>query len=97
MGSGPRARDGSRVAVEYAGWLPDGTQFDARMPPEDPIEFTIGEHRVIRGWEEGIEGMREGGQRQLVVPPGLGYGDAPVGRIPGGSTLVFLVHVVAVR
>lgn len=97
VGTGTEARRGARVRVHYAGWLPDGTQIDARVPPDEPLEFRLGEREVIRGWDEGIAGMRVGGQRQLVVPPELGYGARRTGPIPPGSYLVFLIDLEGVR
>lgn len=96
-GTGEEARRGARVRVHYAGWLADGTQIDARVPPDQPLEFRLGEREVIRGWDEGIAGMRVGGQRQLVVPPDLGYGARRTGPIPPGSYLVFLIELEGVR
>lgn len=97
VGEGPRARRGQRVAVHYAGFLPDGTQVDALAPPSAPLEFTVGEGTVIRGWESGVVGMRPGGQRQLVVPPAQGYGSRRVGAIPPNATLVFVIKLVSAR
>lgn len=92
-GEGEPVSPGDRVAVHYVGWLPDGTQVDARVPPQEPLEFRVGAGQVIRGWEEGVVGMRPGGQRQLVVPPHLGYGRADTGAVPPNTTLVFLLEL----
>lgn len=97
VGAGPEVRRGQRVAVHYAGFLPDGTQIDAAAPPGPPVEFVIGAGQVIRGWESGIVGMRVGGQRQLVIPPSEGYRGQRVGRVPPHSTLVFVIKLVSVR
>lgn len=97
LGDGPAARRGDIVGVRYAGWLPDGTTVDAVVPPSAPREFRLGAGEVIRGWDQGVLGMRVGGQRQIVVPPALGYGRRQVGSIPPGSTLVFLVELVSAR
>lgn len=96
-GEGPSVRRGDRVAVRYVGWLPDGTMFDAIVPPSTPREFRLGDRDVIRGWESGIVGMKAGGQRQIIVPPSLGYGGRRVDDIPPNSTLVFLVELVSAR
>lgn len=96
-GSGAQAKPGNVVSVFYTGWLPNGAPFDSTRPPEAPIRFTLGEGRVIRGWERGVTGMRVGGQRQLVIPPSLGYGNQAVGSVPPRSTLVFTIEVVDVR
>jgi FKBP-type peptidyl-prolyl cis-trans isomerase len=96
-GEGPSVRRGDRVTVRYVGWLPDGTLFDAIVPPSTPREFRLGDGEVIRGWESGMVGMKAGGQRQIVVPPAQGYGGRRVGNIPPNSTLVFLVELVSAR
>jgi FKBP-type peptidyl-prolyl cis-trans isomerase FkpA len=96
-GEGPSVVRGDRVTVRYVGWLPDGTVFDAIVPPSTPREFRLGDREVIRGWESGLLGMKAGGQRQLVVPPDQGYGARREGNIPPNSTLVFLVELVSVR
>jgi FKBP-type peptidyl-prolyl cis-trans isomerase len=75
----------------------DATEFDASWDRGEPFEFTLGEQEVIAGWDEGIVGMCEGGRRQLVIPPQLGYGDQGAGGvIPGGATLVFVVDLVEI-
>lgn len=96
-GEGIAARRGDLVGVRYVGWLPDGTMIDAVVPPAAPREFRLGSGDVIRGWDQGVLGMRVGGQRQIVVPPALGYGRRQVAGIPPGSTLVFLVELVSAR
>jgi FKBP-type peptidyl-prolyl cis-trans isomerase FkpA len=98
LGEGREARAGDRVAVHYAGWLPDGNLFDSTVPPTDPVRFTIGRGEVIRGWEEGVVGMRAGGARRLVVPPNLAYGSRGLpGAIPRNATLVFQIELVEVE
>jgi FKBP-type peptidyl-prolyl cis-trans isomerase FkpA len=97
IGTGPQATRGTRVAMHYAGFLPDGTQVDSNTPPMAPFNFVIGEGKVIRGWDEGILGMRAGGQRQLVIPPSAGYGGSRVGTVPPNATLVFVVKLVSAR
>ena len=96
-GGGRAVGRGDEVAVRYATWLPDGTTMDANVAPAAPREFRLGARQVIRGWDQGVAGMRVGGQRQLVVPPSLGYGSRQVGNIPPNATLVFLVEVVSAR
>lgn len=96
-GEGPSVRRGDHVSVRYVGWLPDGTMFDAVVPPSTPREFRLGDGDVIRGWESGLVGMKAGGQRQIVVPPSLGYGGRRIDNIPANSTLVFLVELVSSR
>jgi FKBP-type peptidyl-prolyl cis-trans isomerase len=94
MGNGPMAEQGTPVVVNYTGWLTDGTKFDSSYDPgRQPLPFTIGAGMVIRGWDEGVKGMRVGGKRRLTIPPDLAYGERgypPV--IPGNSTLVFEVE-----
>ncbi|WP_420127909.1 FKBP-type peptidyl-prolyl cis-trans isomerase [Longimicrobium sp.] len=96
-GDGPLVRYGRRVAVHYTGYLSDGTQIEQLAPSSPPAQFTVGERAVIRGWEEGIIGMRPGGERQIVIPPSKGYGARQVGRVPPNSTLVFVIRMVWVR
>jgi hypothetical protein len=91
-GAGTPAEPGRRLDVYYQGWLPNGTRFDARRPPADPFSFVLGAGMVIDGWDLGVEGMRPGGVRLLVIPPSLGYGDTPNGPIPANSVLVFEVE-----
>jgi FKBP-type peptidyl-prolyl cis-trans isomerase len=98
IGEGDLAEPGNRVRVHYTGRLVDGTQFDSSIDRGQPFEFTLGGGGVIQGWEEGIAGMREGGQRILTIPPDLGYGEdgrPPV--IPGNATLIFEVELVEVN
>ena len=91
------AWSGMHPSVYYTGWLANGTQFDARQPPQDPFTFTLGVGQVIAGWDEGIVGMRVGGKRQLIIPPALGYGEIQVGPIPSNSILVFTVELVGLQ
>jgi FKBP-type peptidyl-prolyl cis-trans isomerase FkpA len=96
-GQGAAARPGDRVAVHYVGWLPDGTQVEGLAPPSDPLVFRLGERAVIRGWDIGVDGMRPGGQRMLVVPAHLGYGARQVDNVPPDSVLIFLIELVGIR
>jgi FKBP-type peptidyl-prolyl cis-trans isomerase len=97
VGDGPEARAGQTVSVHYTGTLTDGTKFDSSRDRGQPFQFPLGGGRVIRGWDEGVEGMKVGGRRRLVIPPDLGYGPRPVGPIPANSTLVFDVELLGVR
>ena len=97
VGTGAQAKPGNIVSVYYTGWLPNGIVIDTTQRPAAPLQFTLGEGRVIQGWDRGITGMRVGGRRQLVIPPALGYGNRPRGQIPPRSTLVFTIELVAVR
>ena len=94
-GEGARADSGDIVVVHYTGWLPQGREFDSSRGDE-PFEVAIGYGRVIQGWDQGIVGMKVGGQRRLVIPPALGYGERGSGPIPGNSTLVFDVELLDV-
>jgi FKBP-type peptidyl-prolyl cis-trans isomerase len=99
VGNGPMAEEGTPVVVNYTGWLTDGTKFDSSYEPgRQPLPFTIGAGMVIRGWDEGVKGMRVGGKRKLTIPPDLAYGERgypPV--IPANSTLVFEVEFLSVK
>jgi FKBP-type peptidyl-prolyl cis-trans isomerase len=97
VGTGLEATNGKVVSVHYTGWLPSGERFDTSRDDDRPFSFTLGAGRVIEGWEEGLQGMRVGGQRRLVIPSWLAYGDEGVGQIPPNSVLVFDVELTAVR
>jgi FKBP-type peptidyl-prolyl cis-trans isomerase FkpA len=92
VGEGPEAQAGDLIRVGYTGWLPDGRIFDSR-PSSAPVEFPLS--GLIGGWQEGVPGMRPGGERLLVIPPALGYGEWGSGSIPPRSTIIFSVHLVA--
>jgi FKBP-type peptidyl-prolyl cis-trans isomerase FkpA len=96
-GTGAVAEAGRSVVVHYTGWLPDGTLFDSSHDHGQPFQVEIGRGHVIRGWDEGIPGMREGGTRRLVIPHGMAYGAGGMGPIPPRSTLVFDVELLQVR
>jgi len=99
IGTGVEATSGKQVAVHYVGKLVNGKEFDNSYKRGDPITFTLGSGQVIKGWDIGIEGMKVGGQRHLLIPPDLAYGDNPrdPSVIPPGSTLIFDVQLVDVR
>jgi FKBP-type peptidyl-prolyl cis-trans isomerase len=103
-GTGAEARQGRRVSVHYTGWLyhptkPDhkGRKFDSSRDRNQPYDLTIGAGEVIPGWEQGLVGMKAGGQRRLVIPPGLAYGSSGQGDIPPDATLVFDLELVSVQ
>jgi FKBP-type peptidyl-prolyl cis-trans isomerase len=97
VGTGAVAVAGKRVTAHYVGTLLDGTKFDSSRDRGRPFSFTLGAGEVIRGWDEGVVGMREGGIRKLTVPPHMGYGDRAAGRIPPNSTLVFEIELIKVE
>jgi FKBP-type peptidyl-prolyl cis-trans isomerase len=97
-GTGPAAKDGDFVRVEYTGWLKDGTRFDSSKDHADPLEFQLGAGKVIKGWDQGVKGMKVGGKRKLYIPPSLGYGKRGYGKaIPPDADLVFEVELVKIR
>jgi len=97
-GSGETADVGETVVVHYTGWLMDGTKFDSSVDRGTPFSFTLGERRVIPGWEKGVEGMQVGGKRELIIPPDLAYGSKGAGGvIPPDATLKFEIELLEVK
>ena len=99
VGNGEVAKEGSHVRVHYTGWLTNGKKFDSSVDAGTPFDFTIGNGEVIKGWEEGVAGMKVGGKRQLRIPPALGYGaeGTPGGPIPANANLIFDVQLLQVQ
>jgi hypothetical protein len=98
VGTGETAAAGKKVSVHYTGTLESGEKFDSSHDRGQPYEFTLGRGTVIKGWDEGISGMKVGGKRKLIIPPRLGYG--PAGqppKIPGNATLLFEVELLDVK
>lgn len=97
-GTGAEAKKGDTVTVHYTGTLENGTKFDSSVDRGQPFPFTLGENRVIQGWELGVLGMKVGEKRKLTIPPELGYGNQAVGGvIPANSTLIFEVELLGIN
>jgi len=97
VGTGDEAKNGDHVRVHYTGWFTSGKKFDSSVDAHQPYEFTIGKGEVIKGWDEGVAGMKVGGKRQLRIPPELAYGEAGYKSIiPPNATLIFDVQLLAV-
>jgi peptidylprolyl isomerase len=98
QGDGAVARAGDEVTVQYVGVdYRSGEQFDASWDRGEPFTFPLGAGEVIQGWDQGVQGMKVGGRRELIVPPKLGYGSQPVGPIAPNSTLIFVVDLISVN
>ncbi|WP_408666088.1 FKBP-type peptidyl-prolyl cis-trans isomerase [Jatrophihabitans sp.] len=98
-GDGPVAQAGQQAIVHYVGVAySTGEEFDASYNRNSPFSFGLGEGRVIAGWDQGVQGMKVGGRRELIIPPHLGYGDRGAGgAIKGGETLIFVVDLLELR
>ncbi|PIT92590.1 MAG: peptidylprolyl isomerase [Candidatus Harrisonbacteria bacterium CG10_big_fil_rev_8_21_14_0_10_42_17] len=97
-GTGEGAKNGDVVSVHYTGTLVDGTKFDSSLDRGTPFQFTLGTGTVIKGWDQGILGLKVGGKRKLTIPPELGYGANGLGAIiPPNATLIFDVELIAIN
>ena len=97
-GTGPVAAKGQSVTVHYTGWLENGKKFDSSVDRGQPFSFPLGAGRVIKGWDEGVKGMKVGGKRKLTIPSKLGYGAQGAGGvIPPNATLIFDVELLGLR
>jgi FKBP-type peptidyl-prolyl cis-trans isomerase FkpA len=97
VGTGATARAGQNVTVHYTGWLENGKKFDSSVDRGQPFSFPLGAGRVIKGWDEGVQGMMVGGKRKLTIPSSLGYGARGAGSaIPPNATLIFEVELLGV-
>ena len=97
VGGGEIAMSGNLLTVNYTGRFVDGKVFDSSVTRGEPVQFVLGDSRIIKGWSEGLAGMRVGGKRTISVPPELGYGANNYRSIPGGSTLIFDVELLKVQ
>ena len=97
IGEGAVVEVGNTISVHYIGTTQDGTRFDSSYERNEPFTFTVGEGKVIKGWDDGLIGMKVGGQRILVIPSEMAYGNRRVGPIPPNSPLVFAVELVEIK
>jgi peptidylprolyl isomerase/FKBP-type peptidyl-prolyl cis-trans isomerase FkpA len=98
IGDGQEVEKFNIVTVNYTGLLEDGTKFDSSLNPgRTPFRFTVGAGQVIKGWDEGLMGMKIGGKRKLTIPPDLGYGSRDNGPIPANSTLTFEIDLLTIE
>ena len=97
-GDGARIKKGDEVIVNYTGLLTNGTKFDSSLDRNQTFSFFVGEGRVIRGWDEGLQLLRVGDHAMLIIPASIGYGERGAGNIiPGGATLIFIIEVIGVK
>ena len=98
VGEGSEVVKYNIVTVNYTGWLTDGTKFDSSLNTgRSPFRFNVGGGQVIKGWDEGLIGMKAGGKRKLTIPPSMGYGNQDMGVIPSNSTLIFEIDLLIIE
>jgi FKBP-type peptidyl-prolyl cis-trans isomerase len=97
VGDGAAAKKGDTVEVHYTGWLKDGTKFDSSVDRKEPFPFKLGAGDVIKGWDEGVAGMKVGGKRKLIIPSELAYGKKGRGKIPADAELTFEVELLKIK
>jgi FKBP-type peptidyl-prolyl cis-trans isomerase len=97
VGTGAAVKSGDTIVINYTGTLTNGTKFDSSYDRGTPFTTQIGVGQVIKGWDEGVIGMKVGGKRKLTIPPALGYGDQAMGSIPANSTLIFEVELEKIQ
>jgi FKBP-type peptidyl-prolyl cis-trans isomerase len=97
-GTGDAAKAGDQVSVHYTGWLKDGKKFDSSVDRGEPFGFKLGAGQVIKGWDEGVQGIKVGGKRKLIIPPELGYGSRGAGSVvPPNAELTFEVELLKIQ
>ena len=97
LGAGDKAIGGMDVTVHYTGWFTDGKKFDSSVDRDEPFTFRLGSHQVIKGWDEGVAGMKVGGKRRLEIPGDLAYGPKGRGPVPPNAILIFDVELLKVK
>lgn len=97
VGTGDSVKEGDKVSVHYVGTLQNGDEFDNSKKRGAPFEFQVGKGMVIEGWDKGLIGMQVGGERVLVIPPDMAYGEKGIGPVPGNASLVFLIELLEIN
>ncbi len=97
LGTGEGVKKGDTISVHYVGKLQNGQEFDASRNRGQTFDFKVGSGMVIKGWDEGVIGMQVGGERVLVIPPDMAYGEQGIGPIPGNATLIFSIELVEIK